>query len=89
MPPLDDVPRSFIPAEDMETDIDKERFNREIRHLRLKFEPENIRYLITERDDEIGQLIKHLDNVKLRFDSLTRQRLVSRILTSEQILKDI
>lgn len=55
----------------------------------LGFEPEDIRYLIIERDEERLPLIQHLETVKCRYSESTRRRLASRILTSEQINKDV
>ncbi|MED5431119.1 MAG: hypothetical protein VX920_02160, partial [Pseudomonadota bacterium] len=67
----------------------KKQFNQLVSHIKLSFQPEDIKYLIIESDDEIIDLIHHLENVKGRFDDQTRRRLASRILTAEQINSDI
>lgn len=89
VPPLDATPFSFLPADRLSTDDGKAAVNGRIAHLRLGFEPEDIRYLIVERDNERLDLIQHLENVKGRFDDGTRRRLASRILTAEQINTDV
>jgi hypothetical protein len=63
--------------------------NESIKHITLHFEPEDIQYLIVEKEDDILELINHLEQVKGRFNIDTRRRLTSRILTIEQIEKDI
>jgi len=81
--------RPFVPITNIRTSAQKQAMNETIRHLTLHFEPEDIQYLIVERDDEIIELIDHLEAVKNRFDLQTRRRLASRILTIDQIQKDI
>jgi len=56
---------------------------------KLKFEPEDIKYIIIEKDNEIIELSKLLEEVKSRFNPSTKKRLLSRILTVEQINNDI
>jgi hypothetical protein len=89
VPPLDATPFSFFPLDRISTLEGKSEVNGRIADLRLEFDPEDIKYLIIERDDERLSLIKHLEAVKGRFDDGTRRRLASRILTSEQINTDV
>ncbi|WP_404936385.1 abortive infection system antitoxin AbiGi family protein [Pseudoalteromonas sp. SG43-7] len=79
----------FVPISSIKTEKQKRELNSSISHIGLHFEPEDIRYLIVERDDEISELITHLEEVKGRFNQQTRDRLKSRILTAEQINLDI
>ena len=79
----------FVPVSTIKTSRQKNDLNESIEHIRLEFEPEDIRYLIVENDEEISTLIKHLEHVKDRFDSETLNRLTSRILTADQIERDI
>ncbi len=90
VPPLDTegvVP--FVPISTMKTQKQKTKLNESISHIGLHFEPEDIRYLVVERDEEIAELITHLEQVKERFGWETLDRLKSRILTAEQINVDI
>lgn len=79
----------FVAISNIRTRQQKDSYNNRIDHLRLTFTPEDIKYLVVERDSDITDLINHLQNVKRRFNEETRNRLASRILTSEQIEKDI
>ncbi len=79
----------FIPIEKIGTSQQKSRYNRKIEHLRLEFKPDDIKYLIVERDNDINPLISHLRQTKDKFLHETVDRLSSRILTYEQIEKDI
>ena len=67
----------------------KDELNQSINHVKLDFQPEDIRYLIVENENEILKLIDHLKSVKGRFPSEVLKRFTSRILTAEQIDKDI
>lgn len=79
----------FVSISKISTGEQKSEYNRKVNHLRLSFQPDDIKYLIVENDSDISGLIHHLENVKGRFDSETRSRLASRILTVEQINSDI
>lgn len=89
VPPLDATPFSFLPSDRLSTPEEKTKANERIANLRLRFDPEDIKYLIIESDDERLSLIQHLETVKGQFDEGTRRRLASRILTSEQIKTDV
>jgi hypothetical protein len=90
VPPLGTPDLSpFVPVSSIKTSKQTDELNKSIEHIRLKFEPEDIRYLIVEKDEEISELINHLRNVKGRFNPETLNRLTSRILTADQIDRDI
>jgi len=78
----------FVAISNIKTKSQKELYNQKVSHLKLSFEPEDIKYLFVENEDDIIELINHLDYAKSRYDSVTRKRLVSRILTVEQIKND-
>lgn len=79
----------FVAITKIRTKIQKEEFNAKINHLRLRFQPDDIKYLVVEKEDDITNLIQVLHYAKGRFDNETRSRLASRILTVEQIENDI
>lgn len=89
VPPLQATKRPFVPLEKIAGDVQKQGLNASIAHLKLKFQPEDIRCLIVEHDRERIELIDHLESVKSRFREDTRRRLASRILTADQIRRDI
>lgn len=79
----------FINIEKIATSQQKSAFNKKIQHIRLNFTPDDIQYLIVEKDSDINDLISHLRNVKNRFSQPIIDKLSSRILTYEQIENDI
>lgn len=79
----------LVPITSIDTAVKKKELNRQASHLTLSFEPDDIQYLIVANDNEINELITHLEEVKGRFDLQTRLRLTSRILTIDQIQNDI
>ena len=90
VPPIDtEGVTPFVTMSQIRTSTQKNNLNNSINHIRLNFEPEDIRYLIVRKDTEISKLINHLKDVKQRFNQVTLNRLTSRILTSEQINRDI
>jgi len=91
VPPISDKLNymPFIPISKIKTKKEKDNFNLGISHIKLNFVPDDINYLIVDNDKEINPLIRHLQNVKNRYDQDTIDRLTSRILTSEQIKNDM
>jgi hypothetical protein len=90
VPPISETGvQPFVALTNIDTREKKQALNQRISHLCLRYQPEDIKYLIVERDDEIAELITHLRGVKGKFDDQTLDRLASRILTAEQILQDI
>ena len=79
----------FIPITRIKTKKQKEEHNQQVSHLRLHFQPEDIKYLIVDNEDDIVDLINHLRKVKNRFSQHDIDRLLSRILTAEQIHNDV
>ncbi|NOI80918.1 hypothetical protein F0237_09600 [Vibrio tubiashii] len=90
VPPIDKegIP-PFVAKSNIETKAKKDKYNELASELRLRFEPNDIKYLIVKSDEEINDLINHLGEAKGRFERLIRERLMSRILTAEQISRDI
>lgn len=54
----------------------------------LNFQPDDIKYIIVENEDQILSIIKAVERIKGKFDSDTLKRLTSRILTKQQIIED-
>lgn len=89
VPSLSAIDLPFVPIDKISTPEQKAKYDQMISNLKLNFQPDDIKYLIIESDNEITELIRHLERVKGRFDEKTRRRLASRILTSEQIKNDV
>jgi Putative abortive phage resistance protein AbiGi, antitoxin len=89
VPPISDDYLAFVSIDRIETSEQKAEFNSQVEHLKLSFQPDDIKYLIVETESDINPLITHLRQVKNRFLADTLDRLASRILTYEQIENDI
>lgn len=89
VPPISDDILSFVPIDQITTPQQKSRFNQNVNHIRLHFQPDDIKYLIVEKDSDINPLIAHLRIAKVGFPDEMVDRLSSRILTYEQIEKDV
>lgn len=79
--------RSLVSSKDYINDKDK--FNSELKHIKLEFKPEDINYLIVKSEDEIDELLEVIEKShgsKSTFNSV--ERLKSRVITTEQILYD-
>lgn len=69
---------------------DLERSKRLLKKQALAFEPDDIKYIIIESDDEISDFLDFLRKVKGKTYSYHNiERLMTRILTAEQIFTDI
>jgi hypothetical protein len=61
-----------------------------IANLRLKFSPNDVKYIIIKNDREIGEFIEHLRRAKgKRYSQHQVERLTTRLFTSDQIHRDI
>lgn len=89
VPPVSEEILAFVPIDKIKTPTQKDQFNQKIKHLRLSFQPDDIQYLIVEKDKDINNLVHHLRQVKDRFHPETVDRLASRILTYDQIENDV
>jgi hypothetical protein len=79
----------FVAISNISTKKQKDKYNEKVSHIRLRFQPDDIKYLIVEQESDITELIKHLDYAKSKFSPLIIRKLASRILTIEQIKNDI
>lgn len=81
--------RPFVPLNRINSKDKKRKLNESISQHKLRFSPDDIKYLVVKNDSEINGIIHHLRNTKNRFSPKIIDRLTSRILTSEQIQSDI
>jgi len=79
----------FVGIDKIKTSQQKSGYNAKVAHIRLSFQPDDIKYLVVEKDADISELITTLHRAKNRFNEEIRNRLASRIMTVEQIQKDI
>lgn len=72
-------------------EIEKEELeeaNSSIKSLRLEFEPNDIKYIIINNEDEITNFVQFLRNVKSKYSYEDVERLTTRFITVEQIKTD-
>lgn len=89
VPPISENVLPFVPIDQIRTSQEKSKYNQTVKHIKLPFQPDDIKYLIVEKDSDINPLIEHLRIAKVGFPKDMVDRLSSRILTYEQIEKDI
>ena len=91
VPSLNDsrVEDPFVAISNIKTKKQKNEYNKRIENIYLTFQPNDIKYLIVESENDINNLITHIKKVKLFHHKESVDRLASRILTSEQINTDI
>jgi hypothetical protein len=72
------------------TDDEKKEMNEKLKKLRLNFEPNDIKYIIIERESEISEFVEILKKSKgNKYSYNDVERLMTRIITSEQIKTDL
>lgn len=71
-----------------DTNDKKRNANLQIKDLRLKFEPNDIKYIIVNDEKDISEIISLLRNTKSKYVYEDVERLMTRIITTEQILSD-
>lgn len=66
----------------------KKTLNNKIESERLNFEPNDISYIIVQKESERDKIIKTLEHIKGRYPHNEVKRLTSRIISTEQINTD-
>ncbi|MCG6211982.1 hypothetical protein K6U56_08395, partial [Vibrio furnissii] len=79
----------FVAKSNIDTTSKKKKYNELALQCSLNFQPNDIKYLIVNSDEEINELIDHLRHAKRHFEQPIIERLSSRILTAEQIYSDM
>lgn len=64
------------------------KYNSMISHIKLSFDPDDIRYIIIKDENEVSGMVRALKEIKQKYSDETVERLITRILTSDQIMKD-
>lgn len=86
----DENERFVFPSKnEFQTPEQKAKYNDRIQHLKLTFEPNDIKYIIINDESEIREFVDYLRHVKGKtytFDDV--ERLTTRIITTQQIYSD-
>lgn len=88
VPNYNDV-AAFLSLDEYDTFEKKEKMNKMLEGMRLYFEPNDITYIIIENENEISEFIDILRKSKAKkylMDDV--ERLMTRMITTEQILTD-
>jgi len=89
VPPVSDLPFLVLSDAQISDSALKKEVDVKISQFRLKFEPDDIRYIIIKDETEIGEFLEHLRNAKGKtYPQRTIERLSTRILTTSQIKTD-
>lgn len=87
--PKTDVNAMFVNADEYKTPEEKAAINSRIETLRLGFTPNDITYIIVQRENEISDFVRILRDVKgKKYSPEEVDRLITRIITIDQILSD-
>lgn len=90
VPPADADCRMMCSVADYNDAAVRSDIEAKLKHLRLKFEPNDIKYIVIREDDEIGEFVDHLRKAKGQKYTLGDvERLTTRILTAQQINDDM
>lgn len=89
VPTIDNLAYSFASKKDMLDPTAKKVLDDRFAHQPLRFGPEDINYVIVKTDTERAEIIEHIANVKEKYPEHQRVRLMSRILTADQIDYDV
>jgi len=79
----------ILAKSDYDTEEDKDKENQKLKNIRLQFEPNDIKYVIIEKDSEIPEFLDILRSSKgKKYTYHDVERLMTRIITTEQIVSD-
>jgi hypothetical protein len=89
IPSIDELKTTTVSIRTEEYKADKKKFNDSIDHLRIKFEPEDITYIVVEKLEQIEETINFLrQKYHNKYTGLQLDILLSKIISCEQIKHD-
>ncbi len=87
--PDDDPYRKGMPKSDFLNDQIRQASNNNLAEIsRISFEPNDIKYLIVRREDEIVPLIRSVEDIKSKYSFDEVKLVSSRVISAEQIRTD-
>lgn len=90
VPAIDDANDNWILwREEYLNSVKRAHANTQVENAKLIFEPNDIRYLIIKEETQIGAMISALREIKSKYSQETIEILTSRIMTCEQIMRDV
>jgi hypothetical protein len=89
VPPISKDYHLVLPKDFYDSDEEKVAANAKLESLRLEFEPNDIKYIIIEKDSEISEFLDLLRTSKgKKYSYSDVERLMTRLMTTEQIVSD-
>ena len=89
-PSYEDCNEMAISPTGYKSETQKQQRNERLRKLKLNFEPNDIKYIIIERESEISEFVEILKKSKgNKYSYNDVERLMTRIITTEQIITDL
>ncbi len=55
---------------------------------KIHFEPDDIKYIIVEKEDHIESMIRAIERIKEKYDPMTKKKLFTRIISKDSIIED-
>ena len=90
VPPFNEKCTMLLVKEELDSSSKKKKENLTIQDLKLKFEPNDIKYIFVKSDEDIHDLIKIINAVTWsNFTGQDIERLKTRIFTTAQIKSDV
>jgi hypothetical protein len=84
------IDKLFLTKDEFDDEKSRAQYNEKLEKAILSFEPDDIRYVIVEKEEQIPPMIKKLKEIKApKYDKQTIEILMSRIIASQQILSDL
>lgn len=80
---------NYVGSSKYRTEEQKKDANQKLNHLRLTFEPDDINYLFVENESEIAEIVDEVRKANSSQPFSSVERLLTRIMTTEQIKTDI
>lgn len=80
--------RYFLSVEAHEKQRNVEHFNEILKQARLRFEPDDIRYIIVAKESEILEMGNEVRKMKDKYKPQIQDKLITRIISYQQIKED-
>lgn len=78
----------FLTKKNFQNDVQRIQENTKMEEAKLSFEPHDIKYIIVKEEKEILSMADALSVIKPKYDTDTIKILMTKILTSKQIVND-
>lgn len=84
----DDVPFNLTKKDFLDSIQKKLADDKVSDKFKINFEPDDIKYIIIEKESQIPSMIDAIESIKIKYDANTRKKLISRIISQQNIIDD-